>query len=294
MAQTNLKSDNFCGYNQAASPFFWIMEPGQYENTYATGEVGVFATSNYVRPDVIQASSFLSGRDDILSRCNPPVPSLADTHQEPLRPQTLGFQVEKFSNMAGEGNQPMTLVPEYTQEKKSAVNLSSVDYNRWDFLPSDAQQIEHIIEMTAAQRGGLLTQQFAKLGWNAGTEACKMILDPARVGPAGDTEKARKARDYVQSVSGYPGKSWLTGLPKDVGALPQPYIQAPDPPIWKDGIGSETIAKVGMQQSGPQRQAVQNKDGINLGLLQKEIVPPANVLTNANRSPLVHNYVKNF
>ena len=118
-----------------------------------------------------------------------------------------------------------------------------------------------------------------------------MILDPARVGPAGDTEKARKARDYVQSVSGYPGQSWLTGLPKDVGALPQPYIQAPDPPIWKDGIGSETIAKVGMQQSGPQRQAVQNKDGINLGLLQTEIVPPANILTNANRSPLVHDYV---
>ncbi len=93
MAQTNLKSDNFCGFNQAASPFFWIMEPGQYENTYASGEVGVFATSNYVRPDVIQASSFLSGRDDILSRCNPPVPSLADTHQEPLRPQTGGFNI---------------------------------------------------------------------------------------------------------------------------------------------------------------------------------------------------------
>ncbi len=293
MAQTNLKSDNFCGFNQAASPFFWIMEPGQYENTYASGEVGVFVTSNYIRPDVIQASSFLSGRDDILSRCNPPVPSLKDTHQGPLRSQTLGFNVEKFSNLAGEAKQPMTLIPEYTQEKKSAINLSAVDYNRWEFLPSNAQKIEHIIEMTAAQRGGLLTQQFSKLGWNAGTNACKMILDPARAGPSGNSNAAKKAREYVQSVSGYPGVSWLTGQPKNVGAIPQYWKQPPnDNPVWTDGIGSETIAKVGMQQTGPQRQAVQNKNGINLGFLQKKIVPPATVLTNQNNSPLVHNFVK--
>ena len=61
-SQTNLKSDDFCGYNQASAPFFWILEAGQYENSYAYGEVGINASGgtggSYIRPDVVDIDSF--------------------------------------------------------------------------------------------------------------------------------------------------------------------------------------------------------------------------------------------
>ena len=65
MSATDLKSDAWCMYNQNSAPFFWVMEPGQYENTYVFGEVGVNAAGgtggSFVRPDVIDISSFHTG-----------------------------------------------------------------------------------------------------------------------------------------------------------------------------------------------------------------------------------------
>ena len=62
MSQANLKSDDFCGYNQAAAPLQWILQkaPQQgYNNTFAYGSVGVNSASNYVRPDTVNIESFL-------------------------------------------------------------------------------------------------------------------------------------------------------------------------------------------------------------------------------------------
>ena len=40
--QANLGSDSFCGYNSEAAISSWTFQPGQYNNSYAIGEVGVF------------------------------------------------------------------------------------------------------------------------------------------------------------------------------------------------------------------------------------------------------------
>lgn len=78
MVQTDLKSDNFCGYNTAAVPFFWISDPVQNNVRYNAGEIGVFTGVGLHTPSkVIDVSSMLVGnRDDYLSSCNPPVPPL--------------------------------------------------------------------------------------------------------------------------------------------------------------------------------------------------------------------------
>lgn len=168
MAQTDLRSDAFCVYNQSTSPFFWVMEPGQYNNTYVFGEVGINAAGgtagSYIRPDVIDISSFLSGRDDMLSKCQPPVPDLDEIEQTPLRMQN--------------SDNVVSLLPNYTREKRSAIDLAAVDYNRWQLLDTDAQNPRFVIEDMWAQRGGLDSRNFTKKAWN--TQTCSANLDPAR------------------------------------------------------------------------------------------------------------------
>lgn len=77
MVQANLKSDNFCGYNTAAAPFYWIMDPVQVKEQYNVGEVGVPTGVGLHTPsEVIGVSNFLSDRGNYLTSCTPPVPSM--------------------------------------------------------------------------------------------------------------------------------------------------------------------------------------------------------------------------
>jgi hypothetical protein len=229
MASTNLKSDSFCSYNQSAAPFYWVFEPYQYTNTYVYGEVGVNAAGgsagSYVRPDVIDIDSYLSGRDDILSRCNPPVPSLDDVAQPP---------------MVIQNNDVSLLIAKDTREKRSATDLSSIDYNRWMTLPTDPQDIRFVIEDFSAQRGGMDTQNYTKLAWNptiqrgaavnGPKDACKTVLDPSR-----------SCGEYCNDVSGYSGKM--------VAQMPS----KPQQNYPFTGITSQQIKSVGAAECGPQQ-----------------------------------------
>ena len=198
MAQTNLKSDAFCSYNSAgASPFYYTFQPSQYFNTYQIGEVGVPAgggsAGSYIRPDVIDISSFLSGRDDVLSRCVPPVPSLDSLRVEPLRQQ--------------DENITSVLLPKYTRNLRSENSLDAVDYNRWNILQTEPQNLRQVIEDFSAERGGLATKQFVKNSWNNQNNLpnfdknlCKTMLDPSRTSAEGS-----------ELITGYPGTRWNTG-----------------------------------------------------------------------------------
>ena len=233
-SQTDLKSDDWCGYNQSASPFFWILEPKQYANTYVFGEVGVSAAGgsagSYVRPDVIDVLSFLSGRDDMLSKCQPPTPDLDQIKADPLREQRSSDTVN--------------LLPKYTKEKKSAVDLSAIDYNRWQPQDIDPQDLRFIIEDMWAQRGGLDTQNYTKLAWTPGsfnyTEgACNKILDPARA-----------CGEFCEPVSGYPGRDFITGQKKT--SVAQEYRKPPNEPSYPfKGPYSQDIYGVGADSCGP-------------------------------------------
>lgn len=165
--QSNLKSDSFCLYNQSATPLEWTLARDQYFNTFSIGSVGIFPTSNYVRPDVVNIDSYLSGRDDILTKCNPPIPALDEANESPLTYQ-------KPEN-------PNRLQPSYTKEKKSAVDLSAVTYLPLTFSPelfNPPQDLNHIIFAGQAQRGGLNTSNLIKQSWN--TDSCEHFLDPER------------------------------------------------------------------------------------------------------------------
>ena len=231
--QTDLNSDNFCGYNQSSSPFYWVMEPGQYANTYVFGEVGVSAAGgspgSYVRPETIDVSSFLSGRDDILSKCQPPVPDLE------------GLKATTPKSQSGSLND---LVPKYTREKKSASDLSSVDYNRWQPQDINPQDLRFIIEDMWAQRGGLDTQNFSKLSWAPGSYkykdgACQTILPPARA-----------CGEFCETVSGYAGTDILTGAKKTVVAKGyNKPVNEPDYPFV--GPYSQDVVAVGADSCGP-------------------------------------------
>ena len=266
--QTNLKSDNFCGYNQEASPFYWILMPGQYENTFTIGEVGVPSgggmAGSYIRPDVIDVSSFLSGRDNVLSNCTPPTPSL-DSLNNPLSsiqsvkpgkwPQTSGplNTLPPGSTWPQNANAPMTpqpntdsLLPKYTKELRSSNSLDAIDYNRWQpNLPVDPQNLRYVIEGFVDQRGGQDTRNYVKSSWsnqnndpNFDKNLCRTVLDPARAcGP------------YCSEVNGYPGTNPLTLQTGEITYL-EPGRPQPNYP-FKD-ITSQQISAVGAGNCGPQ------------------------------------------
>lgn len=79
MVQTDLKSDNFCGYNTSAAPFYWILDPIQNNTQFNAGETGVYTGIGLHTPsEVIDVSSMIvgGGRDNYLTSCTPPIPSL--------------------------------------------------------------------------------------------------------------------------------------------------------------------------------------------------------------------------
>lgn len=226
MAQANLKSDAWCSYNDSISPFLWVMEPGQYSNTYVFGEVGVSAAGgtagSYVRPETIDVSSFLSGRDDMLSKCQPPVPDLGELKVQPYVKQNT--------------DKTINLLSKYTREKKSAIDNSSIDYNRWQPQDIEPQDLRFIIEDMWAQRGGLDTQNYSKLAWAPGSyqyknaDACKTILDPARA-----------CGEFCDNVNGY-----------NKGIVAKGYSKPPSEPDYPFvGPYSQDIIAVGGAVCGP-------------------------------------------
>ena len=79
MVQTDLKSDNLCGFNQAAAPMYYILDPIQNHTQFTVGETGVFSGVGLHTPgEVIDISSSLvdGGRDNLLTLCQTPVPSM--------------------------------------------------------------------------------------------------------------------------------------------------------------------------------------------------------------------------
>ena len=229
MSRTNLKTDDFCSINSSSAPFYYTFQPGQYNNTYVYGEVGINAAGgsagSYIRPDVVDVSSFLSGRDNVLSRCNPPIPGLDKVESTPMIPQN--------------NNDVSVLIAKETREKKSAVDLSALDYNRWaPDLPVYPQDLRFIIEDFAPQRGGLDTQNYSKSAWkptiargcavNGDPKMCATILSPSRA-----------CGTYCAGVDGYNIKA-------------SPPVGKPQSDYPFHGVTSQQLYNVGASSCGEQ------------------------------------------
>jgi hypothetical protein len=276
MAQTNLLSDDFCGINQESAPFFYIFQPHQYQDTFAIGEVGISAlggsAGTYVRPEVIDISSFLSGRDNILSKCVPPVPSLESlNNSQQIRNQNSMSVTEDGTNSVKKVD-PTILIPKYTKELRSSNMLDTIDFNRWQpNLPVEAQNLNYIIEDFVAQRGGVDTRNFIKSSWsnqnnveNFDKNMCKLNLDPAMAcGP------------FCEQANGYPGRNPITGQKKNVVA--ESFGKPPGQPDYPFiDITSQQLESVGAMACGPQ-----NFYGPNL---EKGYCPRVGNLDNVLRS----------
>lgn len=76
MVQTDLSSDNFCGFNQSASPFYYTMDPVQNNVQFKVGEIGITPSVGVHTPgEVIKVDSYLKDIGNVLTRCNLPVPA---------------------------------------------------------------------------------------------------------------------------------------------------------------------------------------------------------------------------
>ena len=280
--QTDLRSDSFCSYNQQSSPFYYIFQPNQYQDNFVYGEVGVIpqggAAGSYIRPEVIDVSSFLSGREDILSKCNPPIPSLDSINQPKLYLQgsstgstgstevPMALNIRSKNSGQGQGQNltpiintnvenfendtinpdPKILVPLYTKEKHSATELSAIDYNRWQPLYFDPHTPRYVIEDMAAERGGLNTTNYIKSAWSNQNQVkdfdktlCMTTLDPSRdCGPE------------CSLITGYPGVGLFDNKVKSVvykdPGLPPGQSNYPYP-----GITSQQVFAVGADNCGP-------------------------------------------
>lgn len=167
MVQTDLNSDNFCGFNQSASPFYYTMDPVQNNVQFKVGEVGVFPSVGVHTPgDVIKVDSYLKDIGNVLTKCNLPVPAntvsqnncenennykkeinnqdSSDSHnsqeslisnlnkynQEKLKQETEFFKNYEYKNMNDfkeVQNKSTFLLPSYTREKGCAKDLSAID-----------------------------------------------------------------------------------------------------------------------------------------------------------------------
>lgn len=79
MVQTDLLSDNLCGFNQSGGSMHWILDPIQNNVQYNVGEVGnPTGVGLHTPSEVIGVSSMIvgGGRDNLLTKCLPPVQSL--------------------------------------------------------------------------------------------------------------------------------------------------------------------------------------------------------------------------
>ena len=88
--QTDLLSDNFCGFNQAAASMYWIMDPVQNTLQYTVGEVGNPTGVGLHTPGAVidVSSNIVAGgaqAGNVLTKCIPPAPPL---------PSKLGFATD--------------------------------------------------------------------------------------------------------------------------------------------------------------------------------------------------------
>ena len=196
MVQTDLSSDNFCGFNQSASPFYYIMDPVQNNVQFKVGEVGVFPSVGVHTPgNVIKVDTYLKDIGNVLTKCNLPIPAgdikeinkkkvefnFENTedlitkknmvNSKKLKEQTKYFgnyEYKNYNEFKKNNNKSTFLLPNFTREKGCAKDLSSVDLqggfmgNKSNLL-SDPQNLTHIIEKgIALERGGLVSNQLIK------------------------------------------------------------------------------------------------------------------------------------
>ena len=181
MVQTDLKSDNFCGYNTSAAPFYWILDGVQNNVQFNAGEVGVATGIGLHTPaEVIDVSSMIvgGGRDSYLSKCNPPAPPLPSTYgnatDASIRDDGPKLQTQGFSDRANDVQVAQTA--QFHEENTEHFN--NIDYenkkNEYGNIVDKADgtratltdKSQFLLPQVSTQRGA--AKDYSSVYWQAG------------------------------------------------------------------------------------------------------------------------------
>lgn len=127
MPQTDLKSDNYCGYNSSAASMYWVLDPIQNTVQYNVGEVGVPTAVGINTPsEVIQVDSFLKDLGNYLTKCTPPAPSTENN--DILKESNIPIQGSVYTNLNEMKNSPASnLENQINYNSNDALNYSKVE-----------------------------------------------------------------------------------------------------------------------------------------------------------------------
>ncbi len=189
------KENDICGFEQAASSMYQILDPIQNNVQYNAGGIGIYSGVGIHTPgEVIDVSSSIvgGGRDNILTKCIPPSSSRenfnsnsAISHQKIEIQGLSNPSVDDNNNINGLENnyeglikadgtiQPKILdktgflQPETTNFKRSATDYSAVDWQAGfsgnsGNLYTHPQNLTYVIERSWLERGGLDQNQMIK------------------------------------------------------------------------------------------------------------------------------------
>jgi len=130
MPQTNLKSDNFCGYNNSAATMSWVLDPVQNTLQYNIGETGVPTGVGLNTPgEVIQVDSFLKDIGNYLTACNPPAPTMPSKFGN-ASDASITNSGNYLPVQGGNVNLEMQNSPEFNVSNSNVLNnLNVLEYN---------------------------------------------------------------------------------------------------------------------------------------------------------------------
>lgn len=206
---------------QAVAPYKWIIDNTQNSEQYNLTETGINSSIGLHTPsDIINVSSYLSDRGNILTKELPPevkeqIKSYSLNNIETLKQEKL-----KLGNI----DSSQYLSPVSTRGKGKEKDLSDVDWKAGfsgvpTNLPIDHQDQTHIVNRNILERNGLDSSQIIKSTWNNAT-----VSNPS--GPVDENNNVQKATNLkIAGIQSYPiwapfgmrqQKTWEHFTPVDV------------------------------------------------------------------------------
>lgn len=209
------------GYDQINGPYNWTIDSTQNSEQYNLTETGINNSIGVHTPsDIINVSSYLSDRGNILTKELPPEVKKQMKSYSLNNMDTLKQEKLKIGNI----DNTQYLSPVSTRGKGKEKDLSDVDWMAGfsgvpTNLPINHQDQTHIVDRNILERNGLDSSQIIKSTWNNAT-----VSNPN--GPINEKGELQKATNLkIAGMQSYPiwapfgmrqKKTWENFTPIDV------------------------------------------------------------------------------
>ena len=211
------------GYEQSTAPYNWTTDSIQNTEQYNLTDTGINTSIGLYTPsEIIDVSSYLSDRGNILTKELPPSikeqnKTYSLNNMEPLKHDKLEL---------GKIDSTQFLSPLSTRGKGKEKDLSDIDwYAGFSGVPSNVpinhQDQKHIINRNVLERGGLNSSQLIKSTWNNAT-----VSNPT--GPVNENGEIQQPTNLkIAGIQSYPTwapfgmreqKTWEHFTPTDIAS----------------------------------------------------------------------------